>query len=99
MSCVITLCYLAARNDYEITREDKSGKGYVDFLFTPKISGYPAIILELKYNKSAEYAIKQIKEKGYIEKVKDIEECLFVGINYSKKDKKHTCMIEKITHV
>ena len=49
--------------------------------------------------KSAEDAIKQIKEKGYIEKVKNIEECLFVGINYSKKDKKHTCMIEKITHV
>ncbi|RGC20958.1 AAA family ATPase [Absiella sp. AM54-8XD] len=98
MSCVITLCYLSARNDYEITREDKSGKGYVDFLFTPKISGYPAIILELKYDKTAEEAIKQIKDKNYIEKINYAEECLFVGINYAKKDKKHTCLIEKITH-
>ena len=39
MSCVITLCYLSARNDYEITREDKSGKGYVDFLLRLKYQG------------------------------------------------------------
>ena len=32
LSCVITLCYLYARNSYEVTREDKSGKGFVDYL-------------------------------------------------------------------
>ena len=71
----------------------------MDFLFTPKISGYPAIILELKYDKTAEEAIQQIKDKNYIEKINYAEECLFVGINYAKKDKKHTCLIEKITHI
>ena len=96
MSCLITLCYLKARDDYEVTREDKSGKGYVDFLFKPKNYGDPAIILELKYDKNAQEAINQIKEKNYIEKVKNVRECLLVGINYDKKNKEHTCIIEKM---
>ncbi|MCH4287080.1 MULTISPECIES: AAA family ATPase [Erysipelotrichaceae] len=98
LSCVITLCYLYARNYYDVTREDKSGKGYVDYLFTPKKKGYPAIILELKYNKCAEEAIDQIKKKNYVERVKDFDEILFVGINYSTdadKHKHHDCIIEK----
>ena len=98
LSCVITLCYLYARNYYEVTREDKLGKGFVDYLFTPKKKGYPAIILELKYNKSAEEAIDQIKKKNYVERVKDFDEILFVGINYSTdadEHKHHDCIIEK----
>ncbi len=98
LSCVITLCYLYARNSYEVTREDKSGKGFVDYLFTPKKKGYPAIILELKYNKSVEEAIDQIKKKNYVERVKDFDEILFVGINYSTdadEHKHHDCIIEK----
>ena len=98
LSCVITLCYLYARNYYEVTREDKSGKGFVDYLFTPKKKGYPAIILELKYKKSAEEAIDQIKRKNYVDRVRNIDEILFVGINYSTdadSHKHHDCIIEK----
>ena len=39
LSCVITLAYLAARDDYRVEREEKSGKGYVDFAFHPRIKG------------------------------------------------------------
>ena len=56
--------------------------------------------VELKYNKSAETAIEQIKEKrnhgalaGYSDKI------LLVGISYNAegKDKKHhTCVIEEL---
>ena len=98
LSCVITLCYLYARNYYEVTREDKSGKGFVDYLFTPKKKGYPAIILELKYNKSAEEAIDQIKRKKYVDRVSNFDEILLVGINYSTEadnHKHHDCIIEK----
>ena len=98
LSCVITLCYLHARNYYDITREDKSGKGYVDYLFIPKKKGYPAIVLELKFDKSAQEAINQIKKKNYVDRVKDYEEILYVGINYStntKDNKHHHCIIEK----
>ena len=95
LSCVITLCYLYARKDYEIEREAKSGKGYCDYLFRPKKAGIPAIILELKVGKSCEDAIAQIKEKNYIQKVKECREILLVGINYDK-NKHHECRIEKI---
>ena len=60
LSCVITLCYLYARKDYRIEREEKSGKGYCDYLFYPKKRKNAAIILELKVDHTAEYAIAQI---------------------------------------
>lgn len=96
LSCVITLCYLYARKDYNIEREAKSGKGYCDYLFLPKKRGIPAIILELKMYGSCEEAIRQIKEKNYVERVKKYEEILLVGINYDRK-KHHECKIEKIS--
>ena len=37
LSCVVTLCYLYARKDYRIEREEKSGKGFCDYLFYPKV--------------------------------------------------------------
>lgn len=95
LSCVITLCYLYARKDYWIEREAKSGKGYCDYLFVPKKKEKPAIILELKVDDSAESAVRQIKEKGYMQRVEHCNTVLFVGINYDKKDKIHQCLIEK----
>lgn len=54
------------------------------------------MIVELKYDQSADAAIKQIKEKryegaltGYSDKI------LLVGVNYDKDTKKHTCEIEE----
>ena len=48
LSCVVTLAYLSARNEYKIEREEKSGKGYADFMFHPRKKNGTAIILELK---------------------------------------------------
>jgi len=94
LSCVITLCYLYARNDYIIEREAKSGKGYCDYLFVPRKKDKSAIILELKVGKSPKEAIEQMKKKNYIQKVEHCKEVLFVGISYDK-EKKHACRIEK----
>lgn len=56
------------------------------------------MIVELKYDKSAEGAIEQIKTKEYVDCLKDYSgEILLVGINYDKDDKRHTCQIEKNT--
>ncbi len=56
------------------------------------------MIVEFKYDKSAEGAIEQIKKKKYVDCLKDYSgEILLVGINYDKNDKRHTCKIEKIT--
>ena len=32
LSAIINLVYLAARDQYRVEREDKAGKGYVDFI-------------------------------------------------------------------
>lgn len=95
LSCVITLCYLYARKDYQIERELKCGKGYCDYIFLPKKKGKPAIILELKVGGTPEEAIAQIKDKKYTARVESCPEILLVGISYDEK-KKHLCRIERV---
>ena len=54
------------------------------------------LLIELKYDKSAESAITQIKEKNYLQLFKAYKgEVLLVGINYSKDTKTHQCIIER----
>ena len=54
-------------------------------------------MVELKWNKSSQTALQQIKDKRYAESLKDYAgEILLIGINYDKKTKEHTCSIEKI---
>ena len=99
LSCVISLAYYSARKTYTIERELPAGKGYADLVFRPrKNNSNPALIVELKYDKSAEGAIEQIKKKRYVDCLKDYSgEILLFGINYDKNYKRHTCKIEKIT--
>lgn len=98
LSCVITLAYYNAVNDYTLIREMPAGKGYADIVFLPrKHSSKAAMVVELKYDKSAEGAIEQIKEKRYAKALEDYQgNVLLVGINYDKETKEHTCVIEEI---
>lgn len=98
LSCVITLAYQSAVKDYIMVREFPTGKGYADIMFMPlKHIDAPVIVIELKWNKSAEGAIAQIKNKRYVEGLETYSgEILLVGINYNKETKKHECIIEKI---
>lgn len=97
LSCVISLAYYSARNKYIIHRELTTGYGYADLVFIPRKNvNKPALIIELKYGKSADEAIAQIKRRKYVEKVrKHTNDILLVGINYDADTKKHTCIIEK----
>ena len=101
LSCVLTMAYFTAPAYYDIIREHPAGKGYADFVFKPRANAgwRPAMVVELKHNKSADTAIKQIKEKRYQGSLSGYsEKILLVGINYDAegKDKKHhTCMIEE----
>ena len=103
LSCVISLAYYSARGKYIIIREMPTGKGFADMVFIPR-SNYqelPAMLVELKCNKSAKTAINQIKENQYLECLKNYKgKILLVGINYSKdingeNSKKHSCIIEE----
>lgn len=96
------MAYFTAPAYYNVVREMPAGKGFADFVFIPRANAgnRPAMVVELKYNKDADTAIKQIKEKryegalaGYTGKI------LLVGVNYdaSGQDrKKHACVIEEI---
>lgn len=97
LSCVITLAYYNAMNEYDLAREFSAGKGYADIVFLPrKYSDKPAMVVELKYDKSAEGAIAQIKEKNYAKAIGEyVGDALLVGINYDKETKRHSCVIEE----
>ena len=90
--------FLSTTNTYNVIRELPTGKGYADLVYLPKIGvNKPALLIELKYDKSAESAITQIKEKNYLQFFKAYKgEVLLVGINYSKDTKTHQCIIEKV---
>ena len=96
--CVISLSLVLSTTDtYNVIRELPTGKGVADLIYLPKKGvNKPALLIELKYDKSAQTAITQIKEKNYLQFFKDYKgEVLLVGINYSKDTKTHQCIIEK----
>ena len=101
LSCVLTMAYFTAPGYYNIIRELPAGKGYADFVFIPRANaGFrPAMVVELKYDQSADTAIKQIKEKRYQGALSGYgDTILLVGVNYApdgKEKKHHTCRIEE----
>ena len=97
---VIMLAYVSRVDDYCDFQELPSGKGYADILFFPKKkSRKPALLIELKWNRSSGGAIEQIKENGYCDAISGYGgDILLVGINYDEKEKVHTCQIEKFEY-
>lgn len=98
LSCAIGLAYYSARREYRLIRELPAGRGFADIVFLPlPQSGKPALVMELKYDKTASAAIAQIKERKYTKALDGYTgEILLVGINYDKSDKTHSCRIEKL---
>ena len=98
LSCTINLAFYFAKEYYTVVRELPSGKGFADICFIPRKLHLdkPAAVIELKWNKSVDGAIGQIRDQQYCEALKDYHgDLLLVGINYDKKTKTHECVIEK----
>lgn len=78
-----------------------AGSGYADIVYLPKKrSMLPILVIELKWNQSADGAIAQIKNRRYPEAVKGYGgEILLVGISYDRNApagmRKHQCRIKK----
>ena len=98
---VIKLAYYTYRDHYLQWEELPAGNGYADIVYLPKRdSDWPALLIELKWNQSAEGAIAQIHSRQYPEVLKGLgKEILLVGINYDKNapagQRRHSCRIEK----
>lgn len=96
---VIKFAYIAAIDQYMKIEELPSGKGIADVVYLPKPkSTLPALIIELKWNKSSEGAIQQIKERNYPAILKNYSGNVVIaaGISYDTKQKEHSCMIERL---
>ncbi len=92
----ICLAYFYANTRYTLIKELPTGKGYADLVLIPYLPNIPAMVIELKHNKSTESALEQIKDRNYHESLNlYYDNLLFVGINYDEKTKKHTCKIER----
>ncbi len=101
LGCAIGLAYYSARKDYRLIRELPTGHGFADVVFLPlPATNKPALVVELKYDKTADTAIQQIKSRHYTRALEDyVGEIVIVGINYDKDNivKPHSCLIERLT--
>ena len=99
LACVLRLAFYNAINEYEIFSEMPAGVGRADLVFLPvQGSDKPALVIELKCDKSAESAIDQIKSRRYPASLERYAgRILLAGISYDREDpeKKHTCVIEE----
>ena len=98
LACVLSLAYYSAQDSYVVYRELQGGEGFADLVFVPRTGNHnPVMIVELKWNQTTGIALEQIKDRKYIRCLKDYHgKVLFVGVNYDKKSKKHTCQFEMV---
>ena len=100
LCCAIGLAYYSARKDYMLIREFPTGRGFADIVFLPlPSSNKPALVVELKYDKTVNTAIQQIKDRHYTQVLeKYTGDILLVGISYDRnnRNKPHSCVIEKL---
>ena len=102
LSYAVQLAYYAAQDLYTIVPELDTGKGYADLVFIPKSPDIPALLIELKYDESADSAIAQIHRQRYPDRLELYKgNLILVGINYDKASsntsddfKHHSCVIE-----
>ncbi|MBQ9006048.1 MAG: PD-(D/E)XK nuclease domain-containing protein, partial [Atopobiaceae bacterium] len=87
----------SARDHDTLIRELPSGKGFAALVFIPHPGeDLPALLLELKYDRSAETALSQIKDKHYPRALEAYRgNLILAGISYDPKTKEHSCVIER----
>ena len=74
-----------------------SGHGVADVVYLPLKRTDPSLLIELKWNKTEEAAIAQIKRNDYPAILKNyVGKIILVGINYDSETDEHTCKIESL---
>lgn len=97
LRAVIQVAYFAYKDYYIKLQELPTGRGYADIVYLPKPGkGVPALVVELKWNRDAAGAIRQIKQKDYPAALAGYGgELLLVGISYEKGRDAYECTIER----
>ena len=96
LRAVIQVAYFAYKDYYIKLEELPTGRGCADIVYLLKPGkGVPALLIELKWNGSADGAIQQIKDKNYPAVPAEWgSELLLVGISYDKTSREYSCRIE-----
>lgn len=98
---VIKRAYFSYGDECVMFEELPAGAGCADVVYLPKAgSALPVLIIELKWNQSAETALDQIRDRRYPEAFKGYGgDILLVGISYDKEapagKRRHQCRIER----
>ncbi len=100
LRAIIKVAYISAVDHYIKIEELPSGHGYADVVFIPRRTAgftYPAMVIELKWNKTAESAMNQILDRDYPSALCSYGgEILAVGISYDEATKEHSCRIRRV---
>ncbi|MBP3296204.1 MAG: AAA family ATPase, partial [Lachnospiraceae bacterium] len=91
----VKFAYIVCVDRFMKIEELPGGKGLADIVFVPnRNTAYPAMIIELKWNKTADQAAEQIEDKKYAAVLKGYTgDIVKVGINYDAASKIHDCRI------
>ena len=105
LSYAIQLAYYAAQKYYTTILELDTGKGFADIVYLPSPAylDKPVLLIELKYNKTADTALSQINRQHYPDRLEHYKgNILLVGVNYDKEArsgsiafKHHSCTIRR----
>ena len=96
LQSAIRFAYFYATSRYTIISELPAGKGYADVVFIPYVPNVPAMIVELKRNKTTGAALEQIESKQYFNVMDKYQgDLLLVAVNYDEKTNEHTCEIRR----
>ena len=96
LQSAIRFAYFYATSRYTIISELPAGKGYADVVFIPYVPDVPAMIVELKRNKTTGAALEQIENKQYFNVMDKYQgDLLLVAVNYDEKTNEHTCEIRR----
>lgn len=95
LRAVVKSSLVAAIDDYARIEELPGGKGFADVAYLPsRGSDRPALLVELKWNKSTTAALEQIRDNRYPESLRGLDvPILLVGITYDAKTREHECQI------
>ena len=106
LSYAVQMAYYAAQKYYTTVQELDTGKGYADIVYlpSPEYPDKPALLVELKYDKTVQTAADQIRDRNYPQKLTHYAgKLLLVSVNYERgiaagdeKYKRHSCIIEKL---
>ena len=95
----VKFAYIVCEDRYTKIEELPSGRGVADVVYLPNQGErLPTLLIELKWNKPEDDAIKQIRDKAYSTVLENYTgKIIYVGITYDEKTKLHTCKIETFT--